>query len=159
VPILPFDLEADQPHFKDHVSEDVDELPNVGTMVGIVIAIVVLLALGAAAFFYLHKKHQRAVAAKEGKTSATFSVHKRPLQRSEVELQSIGVADMPFDGEVEEAGGLAKFGAFTLQQTPTAPIGQMRGRSESGHGDSFRPELGHGDSRGTGAFGRMGDMN
>jgi hypothetical protein len=67
-------------------------------------------------------------------------MQKSPFQRSEVELQSVHVSEMPSEHVVAEAEGVAKFGRFTLQEAPTAPIGQMHGRSELGHGDSFRAE-------------------
>jgi hypothetical protein len=122
--------------------ESQDSALSPGAIAGIVVGIVVLLALiGAAGFFYFRKKkYQKVVAAKEDGAHADSSMQKSPFQRSEVELQSVHVSEMPSEHVVAEAEGVAKFGRFTLQEAPTAPIGQMHGMSELGHGDSFRAE-------------------
>lgn len=93
---------------------------SAGAIAAIVVGIVVLLALIAAAvyFYSRKKKYQKVPPAKDDKTDAASSI---PLDH--IELSDVD-----------------KFGRFGLQEAPGAPVGQTYGRSELGHGASFRPE-------------------
>lgn len=144
VPILSRANEPSSDHTQpgEETSESQSSGLGAGAIAGIVVGVVVFLAfIGTAAFLYLRKKkNQKVVAAQEDETSAASDMHKSSFQRSEVELQSGHLSEMPSEHMVSEAEGVVKFGKFTLQGAPTAPIGQMHGRSELGHGDSFRAE-------------------
>lgn len=133
---------------EDPISED--EGLSGGAIAGIVVGAVAFVALlGLAIFFCLRRKKARYTAvsavAENGKPDAS-SMHKSPYQQSESELESSNLNEMPSNREVAEADGVPKWGRFSLQEAPTAPIGQMHGRSELGHGNSFRAEA-EGDDR------------
>ena len=67
-----------------------------------------------------------------------------PAAGSELESSNM-LNEMPSDREASEADGVAKWGKFSLQEAPTAPLSGMHGRSELS--DSFRRSELDGDSR------------
>jgi hypothetical protein len=75
-----------------------------------------------------------------------------PAYGSELESSNM-LNEMPSDREPSEADGVARWGRFSLQEAPTAPLSGMRGRSElsdsvrrSELGDNSRAEV-SGDER------------
>jgi hypothetical protein len=116
-----------------------------GAIAGIVVGAVLFFALiGIGGWFYLRKRKSKKVTAalttdeKPDDSSTQKTLY--PAYGSELESSNM-LNEMPSDREASEADGVAKWGRFSLQEAPTAPLSGMHGRSELS--DSFRrSELG-----------------
>ena len=151
VPILSKanDVSSNQTTTDEKDGESQNSGLQAGAIAGIVVGIVLFLALlGLGFWLYVRRRRgQTASAITMDEKPENSSTHKTPYPASGSELESSHlINEMPSSHAVSEADGKAKWGRFSLQEAPTAPVGGMVGRSELGHGDSFGPELGHGDS-------------
>ena len=116
-----------------------------GAIAGIVVGVLLFFALiGIGGWLYLRKRKSKKVTAalttdeKPDDSSTQKTLY--PAYGSELESSNM-LNEMPSDREASEADGVAKWGRFSLQEAPTAPLSVMHGRSELS--DSFRrSELG-----------------
>jgi hypothetical protein len=141
---------------KDGDSQNSSAL-GAGAIAGIVVGVVLLLALtGIGGWLYLRKRKSKKVTAplttdeKPDDSSTQKTLY--PAYGSELESSNM-LNEMPSDREPSEADGVARWGRFSLQEAPTAPLSGMRGRSElsdsvrrSELGDNSRAEV-SGDER------------
>jgi len=110
-----------------------------GAIVGIVVGVVLFALIGIGGWLYLRKRKSKKVPAalttdeKHDDPSTKATLY--PASGSELESSRM-INEMPSDREPSEADGVAKWGRFSLQEAPTAPLGGMHGRSELN--DSFR---------------------
>lgn len=120
-----------------------------GAIAGIVVGVVLFFALlGIGGWLYLRKRKSKkamAMAITVDEKPDDSSTHKPlyPAYGSELESNQM-LSEMPSDREASEADGIAKWGRFSLQEAPTAPVGGMHGRSELEN--NFRAEV-SGDQR------------
>lgn len=153
VPILSkaTDVSTNRTNIDEKDGESQNSGLEAGALAGIVVGVVLFLALiGIACWLYLRKrKSKKAEAAaalttdeKHDDPSTQATLH--PAAGSELESSNM-LNEMPSDREASEADGVAKWGKFSLQEAPTAPLSGMHGRSELS--DSFRRSELDGDSR------------